>query len=191
VHYSTDYIFDGRSAEPYREEHPTAPQGAYGASKEAGERAVREAYPDALILRTAWVYALHGSNFLRTMLRLGAERDELRVVADQVGCPTPSWFIADTTARLLAPATGAAGTLHLVTRGRTSWHGFATAIFEEAAQRGLVGRAPRVVPITTSEYPTPAARPAFSVLDPARLEAALGRPVPDWRSALSRTFDRG
>lgn len=191
VHYSTDYVFDGRASEPYREDHPTAPQGVYGATKEAGERAVREAHPEALILRTAWVYALHGSNFLRTMLRLGADRDELRVVCDQVGCPTPSWLIAETTTRLLATATPAAGTFHAVTRGSTSWHGFAEAIFEEAGQRGLIPGRPRIVPIATAEYPTPAARPAFSVLDPSKIEQAVGGRMPDWRSALTRTFERG
>lgn len=190
VHYSTDYVFDGRSSAAYGEDDPTAPQGAYGATKEAGERAVRSAHPDALILRTAWVYALHGSNFLRTMLRLGAEREELRVVADQVGCPTPGWLIAETTARVLASDPSTTGTFHLVTRGRTSWHGFAEAIFAEAARHGLIQKPPRVVPIRTEEYPTPARRPAFSVLDPSRIEALLGSPMPDWRSALATTFER-
>jgi dTDP-4-dehydrorhamnose reductase len=190
VHYSTDYVFDGAASHPYSTDDPTAPSGAYGRTKAAGERAVRAAHPDALILRTAWVYSFHGANFLRTMLRLGAERAELRVVADQVGCPTPSWMIAETTAELLRKPELPSGIEHLVTRGRTSWHGFAEAIFEEASGRELIHRRPRVDPITTADYPTPARRPAWSVLDPTGLERLLDRPLPDWRAALAETFRR-
>lgn len=187
VHFSTDYVFPGDATVPYREDDPTGPRSVYGESKQAGEQGVREAHPEALILRTAWVYALHGHNFLRTMLRLGAEREELRVVADQAGCPTPSWLIADTTLRLLE-RTGAMGTCHLVAGGQTTWHGFAEAIFDEAVTHGLLARAPRVVPIGTTEFPTPARRPAYSVLDTSRLARDFGIHVPDWRSALERTF---
>ncbi|GAB6195215.1 dTDP-4-dehydrorhamnose reductase [Lysobacter xanthus] len=188
VHFSTDYVFDGSGTAPYPEDAPTAPLGVYGTSKLAGERAVRESGADALILRTAWVYGLRGHNFLRTMLRLGAERESLGVVDDQVGSPTPAWFIAESTLRLL-DTDASPGTLHVVTRGRTSWHGFAAAIFEEAVARGLLARAPRLDAIPTAAYPTPARRPAFSVLDTAAL-AARGVQVPEWRHALCRTFER-
>lgn len=189
VHFSTDYVFDGTASEPYAESAATAPQGIYGASKEAGEKAIRAAECDALVIRTAWVYALHGQNFLRTMLRLGAEREELRVVADQAGSPTPAWLIAEATAGMLRNAV-AGGTYHLVSRGSTTWHGFAEAIMDEAHARGILARRPVVTPIATADYPTPARRPAFSVLDPARVETVLGRPLPGWRSALASTFHR-
>lgn len=189
VHYSTDYVFDGTALEPYREEHPTAPLGAYGESKLAGEQAIRDSGAHHLILRTAWVYGLHGHNFLRTMLRLAADRDELRVVADQVGSPTPAWLIADVTCRCLGQGAGMPeGVRHLVADGATSWHGFAEAIFDEASARGLLPRPPRVVPIPTADYPTPARRPAYSVLDTATLRADLGTPLPHWRDALSLTL---
>lgn len=187
VHYSTDYVFDGQGTHPYREDEPTAPLGVYGASKLAGEEAVRAAGGQHLILRTAWVYAAHGHNFLRTMLRLGADRDELRVVADQVGSPTPASLIADVTAMALPQALASgqvSGTWHLVAAGQTSWHGFAEAIFEEAVAAGMLPRAPRVVPITTADYPTPAKRPAYSRLDTSRLEHDLGAVLPPWRDGL-------
>lgn len=190
VHYSTDYVFDGSAAVPYAEAHPTCPLGVYGASKLQGEQAVLEAAPDATVVRTAWVYGLHGHNFLRTMLRLGGERDELRVVADQIGSPTPSWLIADVTAELLGSGPPPSGIVHLVASGHTSWHGFAEAIFEEAMHAGRIDRAPRVVPITTEEFPTPTRRPAYSVLDTSLLEARLGRRLPQWRDALRETFRR-
>ncbi len=187
VHYSTDYVFDGGSRRPYREDDATAPLGVYGASKLAGEQAVRAAGGRHLVLRTAWVYAAHGRNFLRTMLRLGAERDELAVVADQVGTPTPAALVADASARMLARALGdpsLRGTWHVVAAGQTSWHGFAEAIFAEAVAAGLLPRAPRVRPITSADYPTPARRPAYSRLDTGRLQADFGITPPDWRDGL-------
>ncbi len=190
IHYSTDYVFDGSAEHPYREDDPTAPLGVYGASKLAGEQAIASSGARHLILRTAWVYGLHGSNFLRTMLRLGAERDELRVVADQIGSPTPAWLIADITAAILKQGIAQSGVRHLVTTGNTSWHGFAEAIFAEAHDRGLIERQPRVLPISTSEFPTRAARPAWSVLDPGRLSAEYGIDIPQWRQALGGTFER-
>ncbi|MBO9715300.1 MAG: dTDP-4-dehydrorhamnose reductase [Pseudoxanthomonas sp.] len=184
VHYSTDYVFDGQGTRPYHENDPTAPLGAYGASKLAGEEAVRAAGGQHLVFRTAWVYATHGHNFLRTMLRLAGEREELRVVADQFGSPTPAALIADvTTVALLAPQ-GLSGTWHLTASGHTSWHGFAEAIVDAAVSAGLLARAPRVVPIGSAEYPTPAPRPAWSVLDNSRLAGALGHALPDWREGL-------
>ena len=191
VHYSTDYVFDGSASSPYVETSTQSPQGVYGASKAAGEEAILAAGCDALILRTAWVYALHGQNFLRTMLRLASERDEVRVVADQTGCPTPSWLIAEMTTRMLRSPATSAGTYHLVTSGQTTWHGFAQAIFDEAAVRGMLARVPAVRAIATSDYPTPARRPAYSVLDNGALETAIGTAIPDWREALRGTFDRG
>lgn len=188
VHYSTDYVFDGQGARPYREDDPTAPLGVYGASKLAGEEAVRAASGQHLIFRTAWVYASHGHNFLRTMLRLGAERDELRVVADQIGTPTSAALIADVTAavlsQVLAGKTPAIGTWHLVAHGQTSWHGFAEAIFAEAVAAGLLPRAPRVLPITTAEFPTPTRRPAYSCLDTSRLCRDFDVALPDWQEGL-------
>jgi dTDP-4-dehydrorhamnose reductase len=191
VHYSTDYVFDGTGDRPLREDDPTTPLGAYGRSKLEGERAIARSGCRHLILRTAWVYALHGHNFLRTMLRLGSERDVLRVVADQCGSPTPAWLIADATARILQQGVAASGVRHLVAGGRTSWHGFAEEIFAQAQARGLLARVPRVEAIATSQYPTPAPRPAWSVLDAGRVAAEYGLRLPDWRQALVETFDRG
>ena len=189
VHYSTDYVFDGSATRPYREDDPTSPLGVYGASKLAGEAAVAGSGARHMIFRTAWVYAAHGRNFLLTMLRLAAGRDELRVVADQVGSPTPAAYIADTTAAILARETDRSGLWHLTCDGRTSWHGFAEAIMAGAVERGLLQQAPRVVPITTSDYPTPAARPAFSVLDNGRLQGDFGVQPHDWREGLSAALD--
>ena len=189
VHYSTDYVFDGRGSRPYREDDATAPLGVYGASKLAGEEAIRASGVDHVILRTAWVYAPRGRNFLLTMLRLGAERDHLRVVADQVGTPTSAALIADATAQILAHPLHASGTWHLTATGQTSWHGFAEAIFTGAVERGLLARAPVVEAITTADYPTPAARPAYSVLDTARLRRDFGIALADWRDGLAQALD--
>ncbi|WP_386358033.1 dTDP-4-dehydrorhamnose reductase [Xanthomonas campestris] len=189
VHYSTDYVFDGQGTAPYPEDAPTAPLGVYGETKLAGEQAIRASGAQYLILRTAWVYASHGANFLRTMLRVGADRDELRVVADQVGTPTPAALIADITAQLLQQRTAdTSGTWHLTAAGQTTWHGFAEAIFEEAVAAGLLVRAPRVVPITTAEYPTPAQRPAYSRLSIDKLQQDFDIVLPEWRVGLQRVI---
>jgi dTDP-4-dehydrorhamnose reductase len=188
LHYSTDYVFDGSAKTPYREDHPTAPLGVYGASKLEGEKRIQASGAKHLILRTAWVYATRGSNFFRTMLRLSAEREELRVVADQWGCPTPAWLIADVTARALQDGFVQSGIRHLVADGETTWHGFAEEIFSLAHARGMIGRGPRVVPVTTSEYPTRARRPAYSVLDTGQLRNEYGLSLPDWRTALATTL---
>src|SRR5690606_19042916 len=172
-----------------REDDPTAPLGVYGASKLAGEEAIRAAGGQHLVFRTAWVYAGHSHNFLRTMLRLGAERDALRVVADQIGTPTPAALIADVTARALRMDAAPSGLWHLTPTGQTSWHGFAEAIFEGAVARGLLPRAPRVEAIATADYPTPAARPAYSVLDCSALQRDFGITLPDWREGLAATLD--
>ncbi len=189
VHYSTDYVFDGSGTRPRREDDPTAPLGVYGASKLAGEDAVRGSGARHMIFRTAWVYGAHGHNFMRTMLRLGAERDELRVVADQIGTPTPARLIAAATADALSTRPDASGLWHLTANGGTSWHGFAEAIFAGAVERGLLARAPRVLPITTGEYPTPARRPAYSRLDTARFQADFATTLPQWSDALDAVLD--
>ncbi len=193
VHYSTDYVFDGTKEGPYEEDDHPAPLNAYGRSKLAGEQAIRAAQADHLILRTSWVYAARGANFLRTILRLAAERDELRVVADQVGAPTWARFIAEATAHVVACALEerrrgafASGTYHLACAGETSWHGFAAALLREAA--ALPGapalRARRVTPITTAEYPLPAPRPGNSRLATARLQVRFGVTMPAWETGL-------
>lgn len=189
VHYSTDYVFDGSATRPYREDDATSPLGVYGASKLAGEAAIRASGARHAILRTAWVYASHGKNFLLTMLRLASERDELRVVADQVGAPTPAAWIADATAALIRAGVAQSGTWHLTAGGATSWHGFAEAIIDHAHARGLIARKPRVVAVPTSDYPTPARRPAYSVLDTAKLRHDFGVEPPHWRDGLRRTLE--
>lgn len=188
IHYSTDYVFDGSGQTPYGEDQRTAPLGVYGASKLAGEEGIRSSGAQHLILRTSWVYATRGHNFLRTMLRLGAERDEVRVVDDQRGCPTPAWLIADGTAAILQQGIHESGIRHLVASGETTWHGFAEAIFEEADSRGLLARRPHVVPIATSAFPARARRPAYSVLNAERVRAEYGIRLPDWRDALAITL---
>jgi len=189
LHYSTDYVFDGTATRPYREDDPTAPLGGYGTSKLAGEQAIRAAGGRHLIFRTAWVYAAHGGNFLRTMLRVGAERDVLRVVADQIGTPTPAALIADVSAQILQQRLTLSGTYHLTATGATSWHGFAEAIFAEAVARGILPRAPRVEAITTAEYPTAARRPAYSCLDVRRRQSDAGLQLPAWQDGLAKVMD--
>ena len=188
VHYSTDYVFDGCSTRPYREGDPVAPLGVYGASKLAGEQAIRSSGARHLIFRTAWVYAAHGSNFLRTMLRLAGERDELRVVADQIGSPTPAGLIADVTAQVLRQSPTQSGLWHLTAAGECSWHRFAETIVEDALASGLLASRPSVVPITTADYPTRAARPAYSVLDCSLLQADFGIRLPRWQDALGNVL---
>lgn len=194
IHYSTDYVFDGRQSQPYAVDAPTGPLGAYGRSKLAGEQALRDSGADHLIFRTAWVYAAHGHNFLRTMLRLGAERDELRVVADQHGAPTDTNLIVDASLAALdrwrqaddAQRRALLGTHHLVASGTTSWHGFASAIFEQASGSGLLVRPPRIVPISSAEFPTPAVRPAWSLLDNHGFQQHFGYTLPDWQQGLQQ-----
>ena len=196
VHYSTDYVFDGSSKRPYRENDATSPLGAYGRSKLAGEDALRASGARHLIVRTAWVYAARGNNFLRTMLRLAGERDELRVVADQTGAPTPARLVADASAAMLrqwlddGENVGRDGTYHLVSAGRCSWFEFAEAIVDGAADRGVIERRPRVVPIATAEYPTRARRPAYSVLDTSKAASTFGLQLADWHAGLESVFDQ-
>ncbi|MDR6840018.1 dTDP-4-dehydrorhamnose reductase [Pseudoxanthomonas sacheonensis] len=189
LHYSTDYVFDGESDRPYREEDATGPLGVYGRSKLAGERAIQGAGCRHLIFRTAWVYGSYGANFMRTMLRIGSERDELRVVADQRGTPTSARLISDVSAEVLQDDPGRSGVWHLTAAGETSWHGFAEEIFRQAAERGLADRTPNVIPIATSEYPTRAKRPRYSCLDTTRLREKFGVRLPDWKQALTQVLD--
>ncbi|MDE8652283.1 dTDP-4-dehydrorhamnose reductase [Novosphingobium album (ex Liu et al. 2023)] len=181
VHVSTDFVFDGRSGVPYSPDAPTAPIGAYGRTKLAGEKAAGE---DALIVRTAWVYAPTGGNFVRTMLRLMAERSEVRVVADQIGTPTYAPGLA--AALWTMAAKGAKGIYHYTDAGACSWYDFAVAIQEEALAAGLLDRAVPVIPINAVEYSTPAERPHYSVLDKASTFAVLGGPTSHWRENLRK-----
>ncbi len=189
VHISTDYVFDGRKEAPYREDDPVNPLGVYGRSKEAGDRAVREGLPEHVILRTAWVYSVQGHNFVRTMLRLAADRPVLRVVADQIGSPTSAADAAAAIATIvqrLAAGDRNWGTYNFAGAGAVSWHGFAEAIFELASPwRGAV---PRVDAITTAEYPTPAPRPANSVLDCRLIREVFGIEPRPWREALAEVI---
>jgi dTDP-4-dehydrorhamnose reductase len=196
VHYSTDYVFDGRGIAEYSEDDEPNPQNAYGRSKLAGERAIAAIGGAHLIFRTSWVYGMRGKNFLLTMLRLGAERAELSVVDDQIGAPTWSNTIAVMTANVLAQVIGASandgshwhewwrersGLYHLTASGQTSWHGFARAIFDLSELSGK----PEVHPIPSSSYPTPAIRPSNSRLSNDKLMRTFGLQAPDWREALS------
>ncbi len=182
VHISTDFVFDGERGRAYAPNSPTSPLGVYGASKLAGEAAVLAAGGKALIVRTAWVYSPHGNNFLKTMLRLMSSRDEVRVVADQIGAPTSTGTLAGTVWGLVD--VGAEGIFHATDAGVASWYDFAQAILEEATDLGLLTNLVRVTPITTADYPTPARRPAFSVLDNSATWRRLGRPASHWRMAL-------
>ena len=182
VHVSTDFVFDGSSGSPYAPDHPTAPLGVYGAGKLAGEQAAFAADPSVLIVRTAWVYGVTGHNFVRTMLRLMAERDEVKVVADQIGTPTYAASLAQALWDL--SATGASGIHHWTDSGAASWYDFAVAIQEEALAIGLLGRTVPVLPIATRDYPTPARRPSYSVLDKSAAIAIVGSAPPHWRVNL-------
>ncbi|MEY2631646.1 MAG: dTDP-4-dehydrorhamnose reductase [Pseudomonadota bacterium] len=198
VHYSTDYVFDGAKEAPYREDDATGPLSVYGASKLAGEQAIIASGAAALLLRVSWVFGEQGNNFVKTILRLAAERDGLRVVADQFGAPTPAAFIADATALLLAalrqrPLPAGMATYHLSTRNPVSWHGFAQAIVAMAAE--IPGFALKLGPeqiaaITTADYPLPARRPANSRLDTGRIEQDFGLHIPDWQPYLQRLLQQ-
>jgi dTDP-4-dehydrorhamnose reductase len=186
IHYSTDYVFDGSKAEPYDEDDAPNPLGVYGKSKWAGEQAITAVQGQHLILRTSWVYSTHGRNFLLTMQRLLQEKPELRIVADQIGVPTWAGTIANSTVALIerwqAGQAGAWGTYHLTARGETSWFGFAQAIGDTLREQGKP--CANLLPIPSSDYPTPAARPLNSRLDCSRLQREWGVSQPDWQTAL-------
>jgi dTDP-4-dehydrorhamnose reductase len=192
IHLSTDYVFNGSKVGPWNEDDSVGALSVYGASKEAGERAVRESHPRHIILRTSWVFGVHGSNFVRTMLRLAETRDELRIVADQHGKPTDAADIARASLAIVArieakPPQRPFGTFHFAGKRATTWFGFAESIFEEAGKRGA--RVPQLVPISTAEYPTPAKRPANSVLDCAKIESIYGVIPRLWSEGLAACLD--
>lgn len=210
VHYSTDYIFAGLKTTPYNENDAPNPQSAYGRTKLQGEKAIQQAGVDHLIFRTAWVYAREGKNFLLTILRLATQREELKIVSDQIGAPTSCYEIAGATTKILAelfshekrrhPLAKVSGTYHMTAAGETSWAGFAEAILEHvrsnpptapwyaAATNNLPLTAKRVVPITTAEYPTPARRPAYSVLSNESLAETFHTHLPEWSVQLRSVF---
>jgi dTDP-4-dehydrorhamnose reductase len=188
VHYSTDYVFAGGLRRPIREDDATSPVSVYGRTKLDGETAIRDSGCEHMILRTAWVYAARGQNFLRTALKLAAERDELRIVNDQVGSPTPARWLAVATALAIARGRDGSGTWHVVADGECSWHEFAMAIYGEALAAGVIGKAPKLLGIPSSEYPTKAKRPAYSRLDTARFAAEFGLRLPDWREGLRQVI---
>lgn len=185
IHYSTDYVFDGTKATAYTEDDTPAPLSAYGRSKLAGEQAIVAAGARHLIFRTSWVFGLHGANFMKTMLRLGKERDELRVVGDQVGAPTWTRHLADVAALTLARKEIPDGLYHLAAAGETSWHGYAEAIFAEAQRSGLMEKSPVVHRIASADYPLPAPRPANSRLDCTKFRRDFNLALPDWRTGLA------
>ena len=189
IHLSTDYVFDGDKTGAYHEEDPVAPTGVYGRSKWEGEEEVRARLREHLIIRVSWVFGPHGNNFVKTMLRLAAERDELRVVADQHGCPTSATHIAEALLvladRIREGAAVAWGTYHFCGMPETSWHGFAEAIINEALAMGILNHAIPVHPIATSDYPTPARRPQNSVLDCSKIVKTFDLKLPSWHEGLT------
>jgi len=190
VHYSTDFVFSGEAERPYREDDPPGPLNVYGETKLAGERALMATGANAVILRTSWVYGVRGHNFLLSMLRLFREKDELRVVDDQIGAPTWSRMLAEVTAQVLRPMLRSdldparvKGVYHASGAGQTSWFGFARAILEAS------GTECRLLPIPSSEYRSPARRPAWSVLDNTKLHETFGLRLPDWRLSMSQCLE--
>jgi dTDP-4-dehydrorhamnose reductase len=191
LHLSTDYVFDGTKGGPYVEDDPVAPLGVYGASKEAGEQAVRTANPRHLILRTAWVVSADGANFVKTMLKLGASRPELRVVADQRGCPTSAADIARAVLAILpqlVDGSGTTGTFHFVNAGEATWAGLADHVFARASTHGRPP--PTVHAIATADYPTPARRPANSRLETTKLARSYGITPRPWTEAVDAIVDQ-
>jgi len=195
IHYSTDYVFDGTKATAYTEEDLPDPQNAYGKTKLAGEQAIAAVGVSHLILRTSWVYGSRGKNFLLTMQKLAREREEIRVVDDQIGAPTDCRMIAEATAQILSQTThdlpsltNKGGVYHLSASGQTSWYGFAKAIFEHEPQHDE-RRLQRLIAISTEEYPTPAKRPAYSLLSTHKLSNTFRLTPPDWRRALNLVLD--
>lgn len=184
LHVSTDFVFDGKQSRPYREDDVARPLGVYGRSKREGEQAVRSALPEATILRTAWVYGVHGHNFVKTILRVAREGKPLKVVNDQLGSPTWARDIAGAIRALVQNR--ASGIYHYTNAGSTSWHGFATAILAGAEAAGFALETTSIEAIPTSGYPTLAQRPAYSVLDTGKIQSLLTAPIPHWRDSLNR-----
>jgi len=198
IHYSTDYVFDGRKEGAYQEEDATSPLGVYGRTKREGEKAIQKACSRSLILRTSWVVGAHGNNFLKTMLRLASEREELKVVADQFGAPTSAALIADVTAHLLRQMMhGDAsafpyGIYHLVARDVTTWHEYAAFVIEFARKQGFPIKVPadKILPIPTSDYPTPARRPQNSQLSVEKLEKTFDLHLPNWQDGVVQILEQ-
>jgi dTDP-4-dehydrorhamnose reductase len=198
IHYSTDYVYDGTKTTPYLEADQTNPLGVYGLTKRDGDMALMESGAEYFIFRTSWVFGAHGANFVKTVLRLGAERDKLNVVADQFGAPTSAALLADAAAQVLAqlrwraPADAPSGIYHLTAAGETSWHGFAQAILRGGVSRRLTLKLkPEAVrAITTGEYPLPARRPTNSRLDTNRFRSTFGLTLPHWQSGLDHVLDQ-
>ena len=193
VHISTDYVFDGEAKVPYNEDAATNPQGAYGRTKLLGENAVQAAGCNHIIIRTAWVFSEYGNNFLKTMLRLGKQRDSLGIVADQVGCPTYAQDIAKAVVTILkgiSAGNQSWGTYHYCGDEWTSWFGFAQAIFDESEKANLMANSPELTPITTADFPTPAKRPAFSALDSSKLINSWGACPSDWKAAIKKVISK-
>jgi dTDP-4-dehydrorhamnose reductase len=193
IQISTDYVFDGRATQPYREDSATGPVNVYGQSKLAGEEAVRSANPQHLIFRTSWVFSPFGANFLKTMLRVASERDEVRVVSDQIGCPTSAHGLARAILEPLRAwrsgrTTGQGDTYHFASAGACSWSGFAEEIFRASSEAG--GPAAQVVPITTDEYPTIAKRPGYSVLDTSKFTRDFNLALPNWQNEVREAVRR-
>lgn len=182
LHVSTDFIFGGEQSHPYSEEDPAAPLGVYGQSKWEGELAVRAILPESIVVRTAWVYGAHGANFVKTILRLAAEREELRVVDDQIG--TPSWTADIVQAMLALIRCNTEGVFNFTNEGVASWYDFARMIVSEARNAGMQLKIDSVVPIPTVAYPTPARRPAYSVLDKQKIRSVIGYSIPHWADSL-------
>ena len=189
VHISTDYVFDGKASRPYAEEAPVGPQSAYGRTKLEGEQLCLKNNPQSIIIRTSWLYSAFGNNFVKTMLRLGSERGELRIVADQVGCPTNAADLARAVLTIISSVVAGqkpfeAGIYHYSNEGATSWYDFTVAILEKA------GLSCSVVPITTAEYPLPAPRPAYSVMDKSKIKRIFGIEIPHWEESLNNYFSK-
>lgn len=197
IHFSSDYVFDGSGRTPWTETAPTAPLNVYGLSKRAGEAQIFTAGGPHLVIRTSWIYAEDGRNFLRMILRLASTQDDLRIVDDQIGAPTSAAFVAQATAEIIAQGRdglnaflrGRGGLLHLACAGETSWHGFALAIVAGARRRGIALQAKSIVPISTAEFGAPAPRPANSRLDLTRLRQRFGLTPPNWPDELDRMLD--
>jgi len=189
IHISTDFVFDGSKSVPYKEEDRTGPLGVYGLSKLAGEEAIRETCPEHIILRTSWLYGVHGANFVKTILRLAREKETLRVVNDQRGSPTWTVDLANVITRAAEAMQGTNasdvfGLYHYSDEGVASWYDFALAIIEEARGMGMELKCRELTPIPTTSYPTPAARPAYSVLNTKKIQKALVVKIPQWQSSL-------
>ncbi len=189
IHYSSDYVYAGNGISPWHETSPTGPLSCYGRTKLAGDQAIEASGADFLIFRTSWVYSARGNNFMKTMLRLGAEKTSLNIVSDQIGSPTPARLIAQITTLAVSHSIGT-GIYHIAPRGHTSWHGFAEAIFAnaKAAGQSLLLHSENIKAISTAEYPTPAMRPLNSRLDLNKLEQSLNIHLPSWESQLELTL---